>query len=89
MSNIRLLTPDRTSGQLGHNLVTLTFGEAPESNVSQDYGAWRTACAFAQFVPPNVRVPAEPEIVLTNDDFVTPDRLTATTAKNLCRGIAP
>lgn len=89
VSNIRLVTPDRRSGQLGHNLVTLTFGEAPESNVSRDFGAWRMACAWAQFVAPNIRVPAEQEIVLTNDDFFPPDQLTDTSATNLCKGVAP
>lgn len=89
VSNIRLLTPQRSSGQIGYNLITLTFGEAPESNVTRDYGVWRKACVFAQFAPPSVRVPAGPEIVLEPEDFHRPDRIRSNNLESVCKGVAP
>lgn len=70
ISNVKLVKADRANGQIGFNYVTVTFGEAPESGVQRDYGAWRQACVVAQFAPPSVRVPQGPEVVLEDSDFI-------------------
>jgi len=95
-SNIRLVTPDRASGQIGFNYITLTFAEAPENGVTRDYGVWRQACVFAQLAPPSVRQPAGPEITLTDADFLRIDRIEAspgqlvpTDYRTRCRGALP
>ncbi len=90
VSNIRLLTPERVGGQKGYNLVKLTFGEAPESNLTRDYGVWYQACAWAQFAPPSVRVPLGPELVLDPNDFNhRPQDLATGNLNSLCRGTHP
>lgn len=91
-SNVRLLTPDTaTSAQKGFNLVTLVFGEAPESNVARDYGAWKAACVWAQFAAPSVRVPLDPEfpVQLRNADFVPLDVFGRANLRTLCKGVPP
>jgi hypothetical protein len=69
ISNLKLVKTDRASGLIGFNYITVTFGEAPESGVQRDYGAWRQACVLAQFVPPSLRIPQGPEVVLEDSDF--------------------
>jgi hypothetical protein len=76
VSNLQLVTPpDRAGAKQGHNLYKVWFAEAPESGVSTDYGVWRASCAWAQYAPPSVRVPAGPELALTDADFRRPDQL--------------
>lgn len=91
VSNLQLVTPpDRAGRQQGYNLFKLWFAEAPESGVATDYGVWRTACAWAQYAPPSVRVPLGPELTLEDGDFHRPDRLNdATEYLQRCVGVAP
>ncbi|MBZ4414968.1 vWA domain-containing protein [Myxococcus sp. RHSTA-1-4] len=91
VSNIQLVTPpDRAGVKQGHNLFKVWFAEAPESGVSSDYGVWRTACAWAQYAPPSVRVPAGPELALTDADFRRPDQLSNPwNNQNDCVGTPP
>ncbi len=70
ISNLRLLTPQRANGQVGFNYITLTFGESPEGGVSRDYGTWKQACVFAQYIPPSLRNPLAEEINISDADFV-------------------
>jgi hypothetical protein len=91
VSNLQLVTPPNRSGvQQGYNLFKVWFSEAPESGVATDYGRWRTACAWAQYAPPTLRVPLGPELVLENDDFRRPPQLsTAEHYRTRCVGEAP
>lgn len=91
VSNLQLVTPpDRAGAKQGHNLFKVWFAEAPESGVSTDYGVWRTACAWAQYAPPSVRVPAGPELSLTDADFRRPDQLSNPwNNQNDCVGTPP
>lgn len=76
VSNLQLVTPPNISGrQQGFNLFKVWFAESPESGVATDYGVWRTACAWAQYAPPSLRVPVGPELVLRNSNFVDPVNL--------------
>lgn len=76
ISNLSLVTPPQHAGVgLGYNLFKVYFDEAPESGVTTDYGVWKTACAWARYAPPSVRDPAGPEIQLSDDDFVSPERM--------------
>ncbi len=69
VSNLQMVTPPIRAGeQQGYNLFKVWFAEAPESGVATDYGVWRTACAWAQFAPPSVRVPASAELSLAYTD---------------------
>ncbi|HEY3447768.1 MAG TPA: VWA domain-containing protein [Myxococcales bacterium] len=96
VSNIRLLTPDRASGQHGYNYITLTFGEAPEGSVSRDYGLWKMACVFAQFAPPSLRMPSGPELTVAADHWQrlstitrSRDSLLPANYQTLCTGAVP
>jgi hypothetical protein len=91
VSNLQLVTPpDRAGAKQGHNLYKVWFAEAPESGVSTDYGVWRTACAWAQYAPPSVRVPAGPELALEDGDFRRPDTLSNPwTSQGNCVGTPP
>ncbi len=76
--------------QQGYNLFKVWFAEAPESGVSTDYGVWRTACAWAQYAPPGVRVPLGPELTLEDGNFVSPDRLNEDSEyRSRCVGVRP
>ena len=76
VSNLQLVTPPNIAGrQQGYNLFKVWFAESPESGVATDYGVWRTACAWAQYAPPSLRVPVGPELVLRNRDFHDPVNL--------------
>ncbi|WP_164007613.1 cell-cell cohesion protein MtsD [Pyxidicoccus trucidator] len=91
VSNLQLVTPpDRAGAKQGHNLYKVWFAEAPESGVSTDYGVWRASCAWAQYAPPSVRVPAGPELSLTDADFRRPDQLSNPwNNQNDCVGTPP
>ncbi len=92
VSNLELVTPPNRAGQRqGYNLFKLWFSEAPESGVATDYGVWKAACAWAQFAPPSVRVPAGPEIEEVNDNrFRAPNELITEEHYNQrCLGIPP
>ncbi|ABF87305.1 putative lipoprotein [Myxococcus xanthus DK 1622] len=91
VSNLQLVTPpDRAGVKQGYNLFKVWFAEAPESGVSTDYGVWRTACAWAQYAPPSVRVPVGPELVFEDADFRRPDTLSNPwNNQNDCVGIPP
>lgn len=92
-SNLQLVTPpSRTAGQQGHNLFKVWFAQSPESGVATDYGEWRAACAWAQYAPPGLRVPAGPELQLDERFFTTPDRVNEWSdynANNRCAGVRP
>ncbi len=76
VANLQLVTPPVSAGTTqGYNLFKVYFAEAPESGVATDYGEWRTACAWAQFDPPGVRVPIGPELVLRESNFLQPPAL--------------
>ncbi|GEL71003.1 cell-cell cohesion protein MtsD [Myxococcus virescens] len=91
VSNLQLVTPpDRAGVKQGYNLFKVWFAEAPESGVSTDYGVWRTACAWAQYAPPSVRVPVGPELAFEDADFRRPDTLSNPwNNQNDCVGIPP
>lgn len=91
VSNLQLVTPpDRSGAKQGHNLFKVWFAEAPESGVSSDYGVWRAACAWAQYAPPSVRVPAGPELTLTDADFRPPQNVSNPwNAQGNCVGTPP
>ena len=91
VSNLRLVTPPSRSGvQQGYNLFKVWFAQSPESGVSTDYGEWRTACAWAQYAPPGVRVPLGPELTLEDGNFVEPYRLdTDSDYRGRCVGVRP
>ncbi|MFP2960166.1 cell-cell cohesion protein MtsD [Myxococcus sp. 1LA] len=91
ISNLQLVTPpDRSGVKQGYNLFKVWFAEAPESGVSTDYGVWRTACAWAQYAPPSVRVPLGPELAFEDGDFRRPDTLSNPwNNQNDCVGIPP
>nr|ABQ53165.1 MtsD [Myxococcus fulvus HW-1] len=91
ISNLQLVTPpDRAGVKQGYNLFKVWFAEAPESGVSTDYGVWRTACAWAQYAPPSVRVPLGPELTFEDGDFRRPDTLSNPwNNQNDCVGIPP
>ncbi len=82
VSNLHLVTPPPRAGlQQGFNKFKLHFAEAPESGVASDYGSWRTACAWAQYDPPSVRVPAGPDLTVNDNNF--------SFTESKCVGIAP
>ncbi|MGA9522332.1 MAG: VWA domain-containing protein [Myxococcaceae bacterium] len=91
VKNLHLVTPPNRAGeQQGYNLFKLYFAEAPASGIGTDYGKWRTACAWAQYNPPSVRVPSGPDLTLTNGDFGDPNRMAVPDYfKTGCVGIAP
>lgn len=91
VTNLKLVTPPKRAGLTqGHNLFKVYFAEAPESGVATDYGIWRAGCAWAQYDPPSVRVPAAPDLSFTNADFRAP-RMLSTQAQyqSGCIGTAP
>lgn len=73
--NITLLTPlpNRTLGReeqrTGVNNVYVYFGQAPDGQLTAP-GIFSTALVRARYAPPARRDPADPEIVLQQDDFV-------------------
>lgn len=92
VSNLQLVTPPNRAGlRQGFNLFKLWFSEAPESGVATDFGVWRTACAWAQYDPPGVRVPAGPEIEALDDGRFDEPRffLTGSDYEQRCAGISP
>jgi hypothetical protein len=92
ISNLELVTPPNRAGLTqGYNLFKLWFSEAPESGVATDYGVWKTACFWAQYDPPSVRVPAGPEAPpLRNADFRPPfDLATPAQYETNCLGVSP
>jgi len=92
ISNLTLVTPPTRAGlQQGFNLFKLWFAEAPESGVSTDYGVWRTACAWAQYAPPSIRVPTGAELTFQNSNFLNPSQMVddPTTYKGRCVGTPP
>ncbi len=92
VSNVQLVTPPNRSGQRqGFNLFKVWFGEAPESGVATDYGNWKTACAWARYDPPTVRIPAGPATApLTPDNFVSPsDLIDSSNYEARCVGVSP
>ncbi len=92
ISNLELVTPPNRAGLTqGYNLFKLWFGEAPESGVATDFGVWKTACFWAQYDPPSVRVPAGPEVPpLRNANFrPTYDLSTPAQYEASCLGVSP
>ena len=91
VTNLHLVTPPSRAGeQQGYNLFKLYFAEAPASGIGTDYGRWRTACAWAQYDPPSVRVPSGPALTLSDRDFQEPWELSLPDHfRTGCVGIAP
>ena len=89
--NLQLLTPPSRAGQRqGYNLFKVWFAEAPESGVATDFGVWSAACAWAQYDPPHIRVPAGPLLTLADTDFRAPSGLDSQTEYlQRCVGVAP
>jgi hypothetical protein len=77
VSNLELVTPPNGVGiaQSGYNLFKVWFAEAPESAVSSDYGVWKAACAWAQYDPAGIRVPAGPDLQVDDAAFMAPNLL--------------
>jgi hypothetical protein len=59
--------------------------------VATDYGVWHAACAWAQYAPPSVRVPAGPQTdAITPQQFYPPSQLADSAAYDArCVGISP
>ncbi len=92
VSNIELVTPEKRAGlRQGFNLFKLWFAEAPESGVGTDYGVWRTACVWAQYDPPSVRIPAGPEApALQDQNFIAPSSMVDPAQyESSCVGVSP
>ncbi|RKH39506.1 cell-cell cohesion protein MtsD [Corallococcus sicarius] len=91
VSNLQMVTPpDRSGVKQGYNLFKVWFAEAPESGVATDYGVWRTACAWAQYAPPSVRVPLGPDLAMEDGDFKRPDLLADPwRTQRECVGVSP
>ncbi|MGV3624272.1 MAG: cell-cell cohesion protein MtsD [Archangium sp.] len=94
VSNLQLVTPPNRAGLTqGYNLFKLWFSEAPESGVATDYGVWRSACAWAQYSPPSLRVPAGPETdAIPDSRFFEPQNLITEAHYNdpdKCVGVSP
>lgn len=93
VSNLQLVTPPLRAGQSrqGFNLFKVWFAESPESSTATDYGTWKTACAWAQYDPPSVRVPSGPGLEpFTNADFHAPGRLNSEADYDArCLGVSP
>lgn len=97
VSNIQMVTPPAQSGlRQGYNLFKLWFAQAPESGVATDFGVWRTACAWAEYDPPSVRVPAGPSVTIADSDFFNPnvfqkadDYLVDPGGTGACAGVHP
>ena len=76
VTNLKLVTPPKKAGfKQGYNLFKVYFAQSPESGVATDYGIWRVACAWAQYDPPSVRVPAAADLAFQNRDFKRPPNL--------------
>lgn len=78
VSNLQLVTPPLRAGfsRQGFNLFKVWFAESPEGGVATDYGTWKAGCAWAQYDPPSVRVPAGPESPpLANSNFHVPSMM--------------
>lgn len=90
VSNLKMVTPPNRAGlRQGYNLFRVSFGEAPESGVATDYGTWRTACAWAQYDPPSIRVPAGPDLVFEPGNFRQPQQLNPGADPGACIGTPP
>ena len=92
VSNLQLVTPPNSAGlRQGFNLFKVWFGESPESGVGTDYGTWRTACAWAQYDPPTVRVPAGPQAAaFVDQSFINPSQMVDPKQYEAkCVGISP
>ena len=91
VSNLHLVTPPNRAGvRQGFNLFKVYFAEAPASGIGTDYGRWKTACAWAQYDPPSVRVPSGPDLTFTDANFLEPRELTLPDHfQTRCVGIAP
>jgi hypothetical protein len=75
VSNIRMVgTQSEQSNadgtQNGYNHFVIYFDQAPQSNLSRDYGIWKMACATAQYAPPSVRAPQGPDLEVDDKDFI-------------------
>ncbi len=92
VSNLELVTPPNRAGlRQGFNLFKVWFAEAPESGVTSDYGVWKTACVWAQYDPPSVRVPTGPNApALTNANFINPAQMVDPAQYEAkCVGVSP
>jgi hypothetical protein len=92
VSNLELVTPPNRAGlRQGFNLFKVWFAEAPESGVSSDYGVWKTACVWAQYDPPSVRIPTGPNApALTNANFINPAQMVDPAQYEAkCVGVSP
>ncbi len=92
VSNLKLLqTPAHTGQRDGYDLYKIWFDEAPSSTLATDYGVWKSACAWAEYSPPQLRVPAGPDLSLNKPNgssyFVPAGQLTDTATQ--CAGVAP
>jgi len=96
ISNVQLVTPPNRAGlRQGFNLFKLWFAQAPETSVAIDYGVWTTACVWAQYDPPSIRVPAGPSAhALTQKNFWSPPLLNTQEDESAsdgrgCVGVSP
>src|SRR5262249_56611882 len=76
--------------QAGYNPFRVGFAGARESAVSSDYGVWKAACAWAQYDPAGIRVPAGPDIQVDDAAFMPPNLLISDPDYlTRCKGLPP
>jgi hypothetical protein len=88
IKGVQLPTPlSRIPGglPLGWSDTMIWLGEAPRGD-DRDYGRFRVACVRARWVPPDVRLPLEPNVSLVDADFKDPALFRA---DRDCRGAKP
>jgi hypothetical protein len=88
VSNVQMVTTQSANGvQEGFNVIKLWFDQAPQANVTSDYGEWKEACVVTQFAPPTLRVPAGPEVDFTDGNFHLPYQITPDQYAKYCTPI--
>jgi hypothetical protein len=87
VKNVQLGTPlarPGEAGSYGRNDLLVYMAEAPFDD-PEDFGAFSVACVRGRYVAPDFKDPPGGRVVLTPDDFVSPDALTP----DQCVGLLP
>lgn len=91
VKNIQLATPLARPGEAnsyGRNDIFIYMAQAPFDD-PDDFGSFAVACAHARYVAPDFKDPPGGKIILTPDDFKSPDLLTPADCVGLSQGGAP
>jgi hypothetical protein len=73
VTNLKLhTTKGITVDKRGYNTVWFSFLEGPR-NDPRDFGSMRVACVRARYIEPDVKLPADGAITLTEADFFAPN----------------